>query len=77
MTNYKTVVTFEDGTHAILRMTKELVAKFVTMFRKMQNNPFGDIYLWPMQDDKYMNMNFIAKAKFINEYTGEEYLSLA
>lgn len=77
MTNYKAIVTFQDGTHRIIRMTRDLVAKFVYMFRKMQKNPFGDIYLWPMQDDEYMNMNFITKTKFINEYTGEEYLSLA
>ena len=42
MTNYKTIVTFRNGTHKILRMTRDLVAKFVYTFREMQKNPFGD-----------------------------------
>lgn len=36
MTNYKTIVTFRNGTHKILRMTRDLVAKFVYIFREMQ-----------------------------------------
>ena len=76
MTNYKTIVTFKNGTHRIIRMTRDLVAKFVYMFRAMQRNPFMDIYLWQLCADKYMNMNVVSRVKFINEYTGEEYLSL-
>ena len=48
MTNYKTIVTFRNGTHKILRMTRDLVAKFVYIFREMQRNPFGDLYLGPL-----------------------------
>ena len=77
MTNYKAIVTFKNGTHGIIRMTRDLVAKFVYMFREMQKNPFGDLYLWPLYDNEYMNMNVVASTRFINEYTGEEYLSLA
>lgn len=77
MTNYKAIVTFKNGTHRIIRMTRGLVAKFVYMFREMQRNPFGDIYLWHLSDDEYMSMNVVASTKFINEYTGEEYLSLS
>lgn len=73
MTNYKTIVTFKNGTHKILRM----VAKFVYIFREMQKDPFGDLYLWPLYDNEAMNMNAVSSVKFINEYTGEEYLSLA
>lgn len=76
MTNYKTIVTFKNGTHRIIRMTRDLVAKFVYMFREMQRNPFMDVYLWHLCDDEYMNMNVVSRVKFINEYTGEEYLSL-
>lgn len=77
MTNYKAIVTFKNGTHRIIRMTRDLVAKFVYMFREMQRNPFRDIYLWHLSDDVYMNMNVVACARFINEYTGEEFLSLS
>ena len=76
MTNYKTIVTFRNGTHKILRMTRDLVAKFVYIFREMQKNPFGDLYLWPLYDNEALNMNAVSSVKFINEYTGEEYLSL-
>ena len=76
MRNYKAIVTFKNGTHRIIRMTRDLVAKFVYMFREMQKNPFMDVYLWHLCDGEYMNMNVVASTKFINEYTGEEYLSL-
>ena len=76
MTNYRTIVTFKNGTHKILRMTRDLIAKFVTLFREMQKNPFNDLYAWNMPGDKYLLMNRISNVKFIDEYTGEEYLSL-
>lgn len=76
MTNYRTIVTFKNGTHKILRMTRDLVSKFVTLFREMQKNPFNDLYAWNMPGDEYLLMNRISNVKFIDEYTGEEYLSL-
>lgn len=76
MTNYKTIVTFENGTHMILRMTRDLVAKFVTLFREMQRNPCDDMYAWNISGDEYLLMNGISNIGFINEYTGDELLSL-
>ena len=76
MTNYKTIVTFRNGTHKILRMTRDLVAKFVTLCREMQKNPFNDLYAWNMPGDEYLLMNRISNVKFIDEYTGDEFLSL-
>ena len=76
MTNYKTIVTCRSGTRMVLRMRRDLVAEFVYTFREMQKNPFGDLYLWPLYDNEAMNMNAVSSVKFINEYTGEEYLSL-
>lgn len=76
MTNYRAIVTFKNGTHKILRMTRDLVSKFVTLFREMQKNPFNDLYAWNMPGDEYLLMNRISNVKFIDEYTGEEYLSL-
>ena len=76
VTNHNTLVTFRNGTHKILRMTRDLVAKFVYIFREMQKKPFGELYLWPLYDNEAMNMNAVSSVKFINEYTGEEYLSL-
>ena len=77
MTNYKTIVTFENGTHRILRMTRDLVAKFVTLFREMQRNPYNDLYAWNVPGDEYLLMNGISNVRFINEYTGDELLSLS
>lgn len=77
MRNYRTIVTFKNGRHMILRMTRDLVAKFVRMFRHMQDNPFSDLYLWRLYGDEYMNMSTISGARFIDEYTGEEFLSLS
>ena len=76
MTNYRTIVTFKNGTHKILRMTRDLVAKFVTLFREMQKSPFNDLYAWNMPGDEYLLMNRISNVKFIDEYTGDEFLSL-
>lgn len=76
MTNYKTIVTFRNGTHMILRMTRDLVARFVTLFREMQGNPFNDLYAWNVSGDEYLLMNTISNVRFINEYTGDEFLSL-
>ena len=77
MTNYRTIVTFKNGTHKILRMTRDLVAKFVTLFREMQKIPFNDLYAWNMPGDEYLLMNRISNVKFIDEYTGDELLSLS
>ena len=77
MTHYKTIVTLKNGTHKILRLTKDMVAKFVYNFRQMQRNIFGDrIYLWSLYDDEYLVMNQVASCKFINERTGIEFLSI-
>ena len=76
MTNYRTIVTFKNGTHKILRMTRDLVAKFVTLFREMQKSLFNDLYAWNMPGDEYLLMNRISNVKFIDEYTGDEFLSL-
>ena len=77
MTNYRTIVTFKNGTHKILRMTRDLVAKFVTLFREMQKSLFNDLYAWNMPGDEYLLMNRISNVKFIDEYTGDELLSLS
>jgi len=71
MTNYKCIVTLKNGAHKIVRMTKDVVAKLVTAFRKQQNDPwlteryeqvFAHFELTPSQ---------VLKLLFINEYTGE------
>ena len=77
MTNYKAIVTFQDGAHRILRMTRDLVAKFVTLFREMQRNPCNGMYAWNISGDEYLLMNGISNVRFINEYTGDELLSLS
>ena len=71
MTNYKCIVTLKNGAHKIVRMTKDVVAKLVTAFRKQQNDPwltkrYADVFaqyeLPPSQ---------VKSLLFINEYTGE------
>jgi hypothetical protein len=77
MTNYKAIVTFNNGTHRIIRMTRDLVAKFVTIFREMQRTPYKDLYAWNISGDEYMLMNGIRSVKFIDEYRGSELLTLS
>ena len=77
MTNYKAIVTFQDGAHMILRMTRDLVAKFVTRFREMQKTPYKDLYAWNTSDDEYILMNSIRSVKFIDEYRGSELLTIS
>lgn len=76
MTNYKCIVTLTNGAHRIVRMTVDVMAKFITAFRERQRAPwlckryeefFRSLELLPSQ---------VKSLLFINEYTGER-LSVA
>ena len=74
---FKCIVTLKSGTHRIIRMTIDKVAKFVNLFKEQQTNVFNDeSYLFFLSEDEALLMASVAGAKFINERTGEEFLSL-
>lgn len=74
---FKCIVTLKSGARKVIRMTIEKVARFVTMFREQQRNIFQDeSCLFVLCDDDALLMSSVAGAKFINERTGEELLSL-
>lgn len=74
---FKCIVTLKSGAHRIIRMTIDKVAKFVNLFKEQQTNVFKDeSYLFFLSEDEALLMASVAGAKFINERTGEEFLSL-
>lgn len=74
---FRCVLTFKNGTHKVIRMTIDLVAKVTTVFREAQKsifrNEFHLLYIY----DEPLNITQIAQAKFINERTNEELLTIA
>lgn len=71
------IVTFKNGAHKIIRMTIDRVAHFVYLFRTQQNNIFGgESYLFELNDDEFLCMASVAGAKFINDRTEKEFLSI-
>ena len=74
---FRCIVTLKSGARKIIRMTIDKVAKFVYLFRSQQKNPFNnESYLFGLCEDEYLLMASVEGAKFINERTGEEFLSL-
>jgi len=74
---FKCIVTLKSGAHRIIRMTIDKVAKFVNLFKEQQANLFkNESYLFDLSEDEALLMASVAGAKFINERTGEEFLSL-
>ena len=71
MTNYRCVVTLKNGAHKIVRMTKDVMARLVTAFRKAQTCP----WLTKRYEDTYKEFGLtpqnVIRLLFINEYTGE------
>lgn len=74
---FKCVVTFKNGTHKILRMTIDLVAKMTYQFRECKRSIFRNEFVLMYIGDDFLNLTDIKQAKFINERTSEEYLTLA
>ena len=74
---FKCIVTLKSGAHRIIRMTIDKVAEFVNLFKEQQANVFNnESYLFDLSEDEARLMASVAGAKFINERTGEEFLSL-
>ena len=76
MTVYKVIVTLKNGSHRIMRATKDIVAHIVTEFRKMQHNIFNDV-VCVVVNGTVLVLNDCENMKFINEYTREEFLAIS
>ena len=76
MTNYRCVVTLKNGAHKILRMTRDVVAHIVSEFKKMQKNIFNDRVTVNVGGSTLL-LNDVTSMRFLNEYTGEEFLTVA
>ena len=74
---FRCVVTFKNGTHKIIRMTIDLVAKVTTKFRNCRKSIFRDESILLFIGGESLNIAQIAQAKFINEITHEELLTIA
>lgn len=73
---FRCVVTMKNGTHKIMRVTIDMVARITTAFREHQKSIFKDIDLLIVGCD-VLNFLLVDRIKFINERTNEEYLTLA
>lgn len=71
MTNYRIISTMKNGGHIITRGAKDMVAHFVTEFRKAQKSGFRKF-----DEQLRMDMADVESARIINEYTRELYLAL-
>ena len=73
---FRCIVTFKNGTHAIIRMTIDMVAKITYEFRELQKNVFTETWLLWVTADEMLNLSEIKSCKFINERTGVELLTI-
>lgn len=74
---FKCIITLKSGARKIIRMTIDKVAKFVTLFREQQELAFkNESYLFKFSADECLLMSSVDGARFINERTGQELLSL-
>lgn len=74
---FKCIITLKSGARKIIRMTIDKVAKFVTLFREQQELVFkNESYLFKLSADECLLMSAVDGARFINERTGQEFLSL-
>lgn len=74
---FKCIITLKSGARKIIRLTIDKVAKFVTLFREQQEHIFkNESYLFELSADECLLMSAVTGAKFINESTGQEFLSI-
>lgn len=76
MTNYRTIVELSNGCHKIFRLSYEQVAHVVSEVRKFKNALFREVR-YVTFSGVTLCLNEILSWKFINEYTGEEFLSIS
>lgn len=75
MTNYRTIVGLSNGRHKIVRLDKGQVAHVVTEWRKFRRSVFREVVSLTLNGTT-LCLNEILSWKFINEWTGEEFLSI-
>lgn len=74
---FKCIINLKSGTHMIIRLTIDKVARFVKMFREQQEHIFkNESYLFELPSNECLLMSAVTGAKFINERTGQEFLSI-
>lgn len=73
---FKAIVMFKNGTHKILRITIDLVAKITYDFREFQKNIFKETWLLSITEEEVLNISAVKSCRFIEERTGEEFLTI-
>ena len=73
---FKCIVTLKSGGHKILRVTNDYVAKITKLFRDYKKNIFKDESWLLIIGGDVLNISDIKEAKFINERTRDELLTL-
>ena len=73
---FKCIVTFKNGSHRIVRMAIDMIAKLTYDFRQFQKNIFRETWLLAVTSEEVLNITEIKSCKFINEKTGLELLTI-
>lgn len=75
MTYFRTIASLANGLHKIMRLDRSQVAHAVSEFRKAQVSPFMDGHVLKIGEDS-LDLKTVLSLKFLNEWTGEEYLTV-
>ena len=73
---FKCIVTLSNGTHRIVRVTIDKVAKIVAAIRELSQPWLSDRYQQTFEQMGISPRDFVS-CRFLNERTGEELLSLS
>lgn len=75
---FKLVVTLRNGAHKILRMSREVVAHIVSLYGKMRKEIiFLDQKIYSVEiGGELLVLNDCSRLRFLDERTGNEFLTL-
>ncbi len=75
---FRGVVTMNNGTHKIIRVGVQMVARITTMFKEEKKNVFrNEKNLLVLAGEDILNISDVKSIKFMYEYNHEELLTLA
>lgn len=75
---FRGVVTMNNGTHKIIRVGVQMVARITTMFKEEKKNVFrNEQNLLALAGNDILNISEVKSIKFMYEHNHEELLTLA
>lgn len=75
---FRGVVTMNNGTHKIIRVGVQMVARITKLFREEKKNVFRDEQLLlVLSGEDVLNISEVKSVKFLYDHNREELLTLA